>query len=182
MSEATRSPGPRAGATSAARDHAAAAVHRPMRGARLVAAIYGTIVLLTVLAPLPDDEPADNLFFAVAGTAIGFWLAHVYADLLAMDVEGEERPPRARRAAMAHNWPIVAVAIPPAILALLGILDVISDRAALEWDFGLGTLSLMAWGAAAARGRGRSWPRAVLAGVGALFIGLFIAGMKQLAH
>jgi hypothetical protein len=59
-------------------------------------AIYGTIVYLTILVLLEEDrtDPQDALAILI-GTALVFWLAHVYAHLvLRIAVDGRFRADR----------------------------------------------------------------------------------------
>jgi hypothetical protein len=58
---------------------------------RLAGAIYGNIVVTAVVASLPEDDDTSSLELVVAalGTVLVFWLAHVYARVLAGGLDGE---------------------------------------------------------------------------------------------
>jgi hypothetical protein len=113
----------------------------------------------------------------LVGTAVVFWLAHVYAHLVPLiAAEGRVRTGRFLETAGEQVGILTAVAIPvvPLILAMLGLLD---DRAGLQAAVVAGVLSLAAFAVREARAAGLGWGRslaiaAVLlaAGIGLLWL------------
>ena len=125
-------------------------------------AIYGTVVYLTILVLLEEDrtDPEDAVAILV-GTALVFWLAHVYAHLVPrIAAEGRLRTGRFRETAGDQVGILAAVAIPviPLVLAMLGLLD---DGAGLRAAIAMGVLSLAAFAVREARAAGLGWGRSL---------------------
>ena len=143
-------------------------------------AIYGTVVYLTILVLLEEDrtEPQDAAAILV-GTALVFWLAHVYAHLVPrIAAEGRFRTGRFMETAEDQLGILAAVTVPliPLILAMLGLLE---NRAGLRAAIAAGVLSLGVFAVREARQAGLGWARslgvaAVLlaAGIGLLWLEL----------
>ena len=141
-------------------------------------AIYGTVVYLTILVLLEEDrtEPQDAAAILV-GTALVFWLAHVYAHLVPrIAAEGRFRTDRFMETAGDQVGILAAVAVPllPLVLAMLGILE---NRVGLRSAIAAGVLSLGAFAVREARQAGLSWARSLwvagvllAAGVGLLWL------------
>ncbi len=141
-------------------------------------AIYGTVAFLTILVLLEEDrtDPEDAAAILV-GTALVFWLAHVYAHLVPrIAAEGRLRTDRFVETAKDQVGILVAVAIPliPLVLAMVGLLE---DRMALRAATAAGVLSLGAFAVREARVAGLGWARSlwiasalVVAGVGLLWL------------
>jgi len=125
-------------------------------------AIYGTVVYLTILVLLEEDrtDPEDAVAILV-GTALVFWLAHVYAHLVPqIAAEGRLRTGRFMDTAWDQVGILAAVAIPviPLALAMLGLLD---NRAGLRAAIAAGVLSLAAFAVREARAAGLGWGRSL---------------------
>ncbi|HET6791808.1 MAG TPA: hypothetical protein VFI35_09525 [Actinomycetota bacterium] len=141
-------------------------------------AIYGTVVYLTVLVLLEEDrtDPGDAAAILV-GTALVFWLAHVYAHLVPrIAAEGRLRTGRMLEAAEDQIGILAAVAI-PLIPLVLAMLDLLADRAGMRWGVAAGIVSLAVFAAREARTAGVGWGRSlwvaailVAAGVGLLWL------------
>jgi hypothetical protein len=127
---------------------------RSALGERLGGFIYGTIVVLAVVAAgaraYPDD--AGRIAALVAATSAVFWLAHVYAHGLARSVAEDRHLSLAElRSLASREGSIVEASLPPVAALLLGALGVLSTRAAVWAAFGLGLLVLVALGITFAR-------------------------------
>jgi hypothetical protein len=120
---------------------------------------------------------------AVLVTALVFWIAHAYADLLARGLVGTRGTVVAHaKAELAREWPLVLGALPPVLPLLLGPLGVLSDDSAETAGIATGIAVLAVWGMAIARRRGSGLIGiAYSAGVSALF-GLVVVGLKALVH
>jgi hypothetical protein len=111
------------------------------------------------------------------GTALVFWLAHVYAHLVPrIAAEGRLRTDRFLETAKDRVGILVAVAIPllPLVLAMVGLLE---DRAGLRAATAAGVLSLGAFAVREARVAGLGWASSLwiatallVAGVGLLWL------------
>jgi hypothetical protein len=141
-------------------------------------AIYGTVVYLTILVLLEEDRTdAEDAVAILVGTALVFWLAHVYAHLVPrIAAEGRLRTGHFLETAGDQVGILTAVAIPvvPLILAMLGLLD---DRAGLQAAVVAGVLSLAAFAVREARAAGLGWGRSLgiatvllAAGIGLLWL------------
>jgi hypothetical protein len=94
------------------------------RRSRVGSSIYGTIVVTAVLVVLSEDKSAStgDLILAMGSTAIVFWLAHSYADLVGERV-GDVEPAEWRTPLQlfVDEWPMAESALPPIIaLAIFG--------------------------------------------------------------
>lgn len=132
-------------------------------------AIYGTVVYLTVLVLLEEDrtDPRDAAVILV-GTALVFWLAHVYAHLVPwIAAEGGLHRDRLRETARDQFGILAAVAIPliPLVLAMVGLME---DRAGLRAAIGAGFLLLGAVALWEARVAGLGWARSI--GISAVLV------------
>jgi hypothetical protein len=141
-------------------------------------AIYGTVAYLTVLVLLEEDrtKPEDAAGILL-GTAVVFWLAHVYAHLVPrMAAEGRVLTGRFRETAEDQIGTLVAVIFPliPLLLAMLGI---VSAHTGLRAAVAAGICSLGVFAVREARAAGVGWSRSagiaaflVLAGIGVLWL------------
>ena len=98
--------------------------------------IYGTIVITGVIATAPPEKySAGAVLGLAAGTVVVFFLAHVYAQVLARAIDHAPRLSLAADAARNSQGMIECLAI-PAVALLCGMLNLISDAAAItaaEW-------------------------------------------------
>jgi hypothetical protein len=141
-------------------------------------AIYGTVAYLTILVLLEEDRTdAEDAAAILVGTALVFWLAHVYAHLVPrITAEGRLRTGRFVETARDQAGILAAATIPliPLFLAMVGLLE---DRAGLRAAIAAGVLSLGAFAVREARVAGLGWARSlqiasvlVVAGVGLLLL------------
>jgi hypothetical protein len=153
---------------------------------RSTQAIYGTIIATAVVAGTSEDESvgAGDLLLAVVGTAVVFWLAHLYCETLAMRRDGRASSvTEGLRWAMRTQRPILGAAVGPSFFLLLAIAGVVSRDAAVDLAIGFAIVQLFAWGFAAARMQpGSSFGGWVLGGSLDAFLGLLIVIIKTLVH
>lgn len=90
--------------------------------ARVVGAVYGQILATAIVATLSEDSAASasEIFFGVAVAMLVFWLAHVYAEAVAVRLDRDQplTVPEVWRVAV-QEWPEAQAAIPA--LAALGL-------------------------------------------------------------
>lgn len=127
---------------------------------RVSAASYGTILVLTALAAIDADAVASGLGWElVTGVGVATWLAHLYAELVGDLFRHEEARPRKEiPRAMADGLPILLATVVPAVMLLLGRIEVLDPRPALWSAVAAGVLQL--------------------AGVGG-YVGLTVSGRKS---
>src|SRR5215207_10275167 len=97
-------------------------------------AIYGLILATSVIAVSREHEPsnAGQIGITVLVTGFVFWLAHVYARVLARSITRHRMLSRSEvREALRHDWPLVEVTVPLVLILALGVLDVVRDKAAI---------------------------------------------------
>ena len=154
----------------------------PVRSSR---AIYGNVLATSLVVAFSEDEDnsAGDIALAVFVTGIVFWIAHVYASVLA------ERYTAGRRLAWSEiqaelqaEWPIVQAFFPPIVVLLLGTIGLLSDNTA-EWlAIGVGVAAMVLWSLAIGRReRMSALGLAGMALVNALF-GVAIVLLKVIVH
>jgi hypothetical protein len=100
---------------------------------RLSAASYGTILVLAALALIDANDVSSGLGWElVTGVGAATWIAHLYAELVGDHLRRGAALDRTEIArAAADGLPILLAAIPPAVMLLLGRVDVLDESAAL---------------------------------------------------
>jgi hypothetical protein len=148
--------------------------------------IYGTIVAAALVATEgAAGASTAEIVGSVLAALVVYWLAHVYADLLAPH-DDHERPGHPTwagvRTALAEEWGIVAGGL--GLVLVLVIADLVGAGSATAVNIGLGcaVLELLGWGALAGRRAELSagWV-ALYAVVSAAFGGLIVA-LKIVLH
>ena len=127
---------------------------RARTGERLGGFIYGTILVLAVIAvgarAYPDE--AAQIAGLVAATSIVFWLAHVYARAIAQSIAHDRRLSLMELQQIARReGTMIAAAVPSMAALLLGAFGVVSTRAAVWGALGLGLALLVVQGITFAR-------------------------------
>lgn len=119
----------------------------------------------------------------VVVTLMVFYLAHVYAVLIGRWSEEKVVPYWPEwKAELIRQWPMVSIVALPVAILLLGALDVVGDRFAINTAFLLCIIGLAGTSWYAAREAGATRTQSVLAVGLAVGIGLAIIGLKALLH
>lgn len=151
------------------------------RGERIAGLVYGTIIVMGVIAASASGTQGGAFEIAslVVATSIVLWLAHVYAHALEVSLtRGERLKTRTLREVAVHESSILGAAVLPTAALLLGGFDLITDRAAGWIALGAGTGVLAGQALAYARLE-RLTPPATIAIVAVnLALGLAIVGLK----
>jgi hypothetical protein len=135
---------------------------------RVTAAAYGTVLVLSALALLDAGNVSSGLGWElVTGVGVATWVAHLYAEVVGDHVRHGSAPDRKEIGrAMTDGIPILLATIPPAVVLLLGRLDVLDPRLALWASVAVALLQLVGVGAfvgaALSSGRSRPWMYAVV--------------------
>jgi hypothetical protein len=100
---------------------------------RLSAACYGTVLVMVALAAIDEDEVSSGLGWElVTGVGVATWLAHLFAEVVGDLVRLGSALDRAElTTAMANGLPIPLAAVPPAVVLLLGRLEILDERTAV---------------------------------------------------
>jgi hypothetical protein len=117
--------------------------------------IYGTIVAAALVAGEDDaDVGIGYIIGTVLATLVVYWLAHVYADLLAPDDHAENpgHPTRHEIAiALVDEWGHVAGGLGPVATLLIAHLAGASVELAVDLALGVAVAELAWWGVLSAR-------------------------------
>lgn len=155
------------------------------RGPSVARAVYGLIVAMSVLAvwSVEHDPDGAEVLETLVATAVIFWLAHAYSAIAEATITLHRRLTRDEvRNVIAHEWPLVEVAILPSIVVALGVAGVFDIKTAIDIALYVCLAELAVTGVATAWATGaRGWR---LLGLCALTIafGVAIVGAKTLLH
>jgi hypothetical protein len=148
-------------------------------------AIYGLILATSVIA-VSARYKSDNAAVTavtVAVTATVFWLAHVYAGVLAYARERKRMPSRPDvRAILDEEWPMVQAGILPTAVLVLGPLGILPDDRAHTLAILACLLELGGTGLFVARAAGARGMVALLSGAVSLSFGVVLIVLKALVH
>ena len=150
------------------------------RSRNLVGAIEGTLVATAVAAGLDEsDASAIHALWIVVATGTFFWIAHVYADLLAGRIKGHHRMRWGDvTGVMGREWPLLQSSFVLAVPLALGSLGVIADTVAVDLAWLVGVAALVGWGVVFARREGHGAAGILGAAVMNGAVGLVIVGFK----
>ena len=148
-------------------------------------AIYGLILATSVIAVSREyaSSNAGVIGVTVLVTGVVFWIAHVYARVLATSVTQHRKPSRSElRDVVRHDWPLVEVTVPLVLILALGALDVVPDKAAIFIATLAALVELGAAGAYAARMGGAGVSGTVVSAAIAVALGSAVILLKALVH
>ena len=151
----------------------------------VVEAVYGLILATSVIAVSReyDASNAGRIGITVLVTGVVFWLAHVYARVLAGSIVRRRMLNRSEvREALRHDWPLVEVTLPLLLVLGLGALDVVPDRAAILAATLAALVELAAAGAYAARLSGAGLRGTVVSAAIAVTLGGVVVMLKAFVH
>ena len=148
-------------------------------------AIYGLVLATSVIAVSREYDSSDAglIGISVLVTGVVFWLAHVYARVLAGSITHHRMLNRSEvREVLRHDWPLVEVTVPLVLILALGVLDVVPDKAAILAATLAALVELAAAGAYAARTSGAGLRGAVVSAVIAVTLGGAVVLLKAFVH
>lgn len=154
------------------------------RVANYAAAIYGSILVAALVSTLDEEDAAAGaLAVAVLTTMVVFWLAHVWADVVAERLETGERISSADLRRLARRqWPMIEAAAAPVAALVLAWTGVLSLDLAVWLALGLSIVQLAAWGMVVGFRTSATLPLALLSGAVNATLGLLIVVLKALVH
>ena len=112
---------------------------------RIAGTIYGTILVMAVLAAGADNGTIDawELDVIMISTVVVLWLAHVYAHAIADSVTSGEPLHRKSVTGIARRESsIVRAGVVPGVVIFLGVLGVYSESTAVTIAFGACMITL----------------------------------------
>ena len=148
-------------------------------------AIYGLILATSVIAVTRQYQPDNAGITAVTVivTAAVFWLAHVYAGVLAVGTREHHMPTWAEvRHVVDEEWPLVQAGILPTAILLLGPLGLLADDTAQDVALGACLVELGATGLMVAREAGAHGVVVAISGVISLSLGVIVIVLKVVVH
>ncbi len=151
------------------------------RSPNLIAAIEGTIVATAVVATIDASDSGSpfRAFWLLIATGTFFWVAHVYADLLASRIKGHHRMRREDVAHVMHReWPLLQASLLLAVPLALGALGIVSGALALDLALFVGVAALVGWGIVFSRREGHGLAGIIAAASVNAAVGLIIVGLK----
>ncbi|AMB59449.1 hypothetical protein [Microterricola viridarii] len=99
-------------------------------------AVYGVILVSAMVIVTGQKSDASlDVFLKVLGTVLVFWIAHVFAEVVAgygaSDGADSVSPGKLLRHGVQRSWGLLAAALIPLAVILLGTAGVLSDDAAV---------------------------------------------------
>jgi hypothetical protein len=153
--------------------------------ANLARAIYGNVLATSLVVAFSEDESRTTaeIALSVFVTGLVFWIAHVYASVVADRYAARRRLTRSEIGAEFYaEWPVVQAFFPPVVVLLLGTIGLLSHDTAVTLAIAGGVAALVLWSFAIGRQeRLSSLALAVMVLVNVLF-GAAIVLLKVIVH
>jgi hypothetical protein len=141
-------------------------------------AVYGTVVLMTVLVVALDDGVEDFVEAAqiVVGPLVATFAAHLFASVLARMTEQRTRPSAAEvRRLAGHASPYLLLGVVPLLVVVVGAVSGLhTPEGAVDIQLWLGLAFLVALGWLGGRRVGGRWWVALVAALAAGVLGLLV--------
>ncbi|MET9342092.1 MULTISPECIES: hypothetical protein [unclassified Nonomuraea] len=148
--------------------------------AELAGAVYGSLLAASVVVGSATDHqpaPAEDLIVLLICTGIVFWLAHVYAEVVA---HVKTLTWANLRRVAREEWPLAQASFPPATAAAFASTFGMSDTVAAWMALGVAVASQVIWAVAAAVTIHSSKAVILWSGVANLLLGLILVLLKTL--
>ncbi|KAA9110580.1 hypothetical protein [Microbacterium rhizomatis] len=145
--------------------------------------VYGIVLVTAVIAVGWDYESDLDVLLFVLGTVLVFWLAHIYASVVASrDAWRRESLPRAIAAGARHSSGMLAAMLVPAALLATAVIGVTDEWTAYYLALGSGIALLALIGYANAARHGSSWPWRIAGAAVTTLLGALVIGLSILVH
>jgi hypothetical protein len=148
--------------------------------------VYGVILVSgMIVVSGGHGASAWNVFWTVIGTVLVFWAAHLYAGTVAHHGLDHDRVVGLReafRGSFRRSLGLLASALPPSFILLLGATEAIPDTLAMWTALWVGVLVLAVLGFIAFRRRGASLAMQVVGALVTAAFGIAMIVMKALIH
>ncbi len=147
--------------------------------------IYGVVLVTALIAVGWEEETDLEVLLFVLGTVVVFWLAHLYAGVVAhrATAEGRASSVWGSIATTAHHsvGMLVAMLLPAAIL-LLAVVGLVEEYTAYFIALGSGVVTLGAIGFLNAVRNGSGWGWRILGVLVTVGLGLLVIVLSILVH
>ena len=145
--------------------------------------VYGIVLVTALIGVGWDDETDLEVLIFVVGTVIVFWLAHIYAAVVASRAA---RPPVVLRVALVHGirhtYGMLVAMLVPALLLWLAVVDLVEEYTAYYLALGSGIVLLALIGYANAARNGSTWPWRIAGILSTTALGLLVIVLSILVH
>lgn len=168
----------------ASRPHDPETPERTRIGRRMQAAVYGTILVISVIAVASEYQGKPlRIMGSVLATQLVFYLAHVYAGQLGVRLETRHAPTRTElREILKEEWPLLAAAGPPALMLLVGGVTALNDALAVTLALGVGVGTLVLYGIRLGIAEERSPAGVAMTAAANGALGLLLVALKVVVH
>jgi len=147
--------------------------------------IYGTILITALVAGLSEGKDIDawQILVSVTGTALVFWAAHVYAEVLSQRLAaGRSLSWDETNRAMGDELPMIQAGAPAGIALSLAALGFYSTETGVTLAIGFGVASLFAYGIVLGHREGAGRLQTFIGACVNGAFGLVIVALKAFVH
>lgn len=145
--------------------------------------VYGVVLVTALIAVGWDDDTDLEVLIFVIGTVFVFWLAHIYAAVVAS--RAAETPPSLRTAlalGIRHTYGMLVAMLIPAFLLWLAVIDVVEEYTAYYLALGSGVVTLAMIGYANAARNRSPWYWRVAGVLATTALGLLVIVLSIIVH
>ena len=145
--------------------------------------VYGVVLVTALIAVGRDDDTDLEVLIFVIGTVFVFWLAHIYAAVVAS--RAAETPPSLRTAlalGIRHTYGMLVAMLIPAFLLWLAVIDVVEEYTAYYLALGSGVVTLAMIGYANAARNRSPWYWRVAGVLATTALGLLVIVLSIIVH
>ncbi len=145
--------------------------------------VYGIVLVTALIAVGWEDETDFDVLVFVVGTVFVFWLAHIYASVVAS--RGSDEPMGLRASILSgigHTKGMLVAMLIPAALLGLAVVDVVEEYTAYYLALGSGIILLALIGYANAARNGSSWGWRVAGILSTTLLGALVIVLSIIVH
>ena len=153
-------------------------------GVRFGAAVYGSFLVASVVGVASEaGQDARLMTMASFGSAVVFWLAHWWSEVVGEQIEDGERFRRRDALAIARReWPLVESALVPTLFLALAWAGVWSRETGVGLALGAAVLQITGWALVAGRRTGGTWLRAGVFAAVEASLGIALLLLEKAIH
>lgn len=151
---------------------------------QIASAIYGKIIVTAIIVALEShSEGALDAFFSLLAATFALFLAHFYADMLALEISSKDKAYVEEAVSILNKILPLAVGVNgPAVIFLLSHLGLFSTEFAFLLAKLTALIMLFIYGYLLGRSASSTRTLSVIAGVVTTAIGALVIGVKILTH
>ncbi len=145
--------------------------------------VYGIVLVTALIAVSWEDETDLDVMLFVIGTTFVFWLAHIYAAVVASRAA---RPPLVLRTAVArgirHTYGMLVAMLIPVLLLFLAVIGLVEEYTAYYLALASGIVLLGLIGYANAARNGGNWAWRLGGILSTTLLGVLVIVLSILVH